>query len=344
MKILHWVWVLVLLTACGPTKKKVLPPSTPHWVAVERITSAHLRGLHCVDDSVAWASGTEGTVMLLSDGIHWKDVSISTARGKDLRDVHGFDAQTAVAMSSGNGVAIYRTRDAGATWVPVYEDTNQSVFYDGIDFNANGLGVAYGDPIDGRMALLVSMDFGANWEAVVDSLRPPMDSNEAGYAASGTGIVVQEDRILVATGGGPKSRILVFDPSLNLVAQHLVPIETNPGSGIFSIAALSADNIIAVGGSYMDSTASSSNCAVTIDGNAWIPITVQNPRGYRSCIAVSRTGEYLISVGRTGSDYSTDAGLTWRSMGDEGYFTCDLYSKSGWAAGRNGKLARLEWK
>ena len=266
------------------------------------------------------------------------------AKNQDLRDIHGFDRNNAVAISAGNGVSIYRTGDGGKSWRIAYEDTHRVVFFDGLDFNASGFGVAYGDPMDGKMALLMSQDFGATWKAVEDSLRPELDSNEAGYAASGTGIIVTDSTVSIATGGGPKSRMFVFDHVWNLLEEHLIPIESGAGSGIFSICSQNGKSFIAVGGSYIDSANTTSNCAVAIDGEAWLPITVQNPGGYRSCVSITANGEHAVAVGRSGSDLTRDGGLTWKSIGKEGYFTCDLFGMNGWAAGRNGKMARLVWK
>lgn len=336
--------LLLLLTGCGTEQQQISIPTEPEWAPLERITSAHLRGMHCISDSMAWASGTQGTVLLCIDGLHWSEVSIPMAKNQDLRDIHGFDRNNAVAISAGNGVSIYRTGDGGKSWRIAYEDTHRVVFFDGLDFNASGFGVAYGDPMDGKMALLMSQDFGATWKAVEDSLRPELDSNEAGYAASGTGIIVTDSTVIIATGGGPKSRMFVFDHVWNLLEEHLIPIESGAGSGIFSICSQNGKSFIAVGGSYIDSANTTSNCAVAIDGEAWLPITVQNPGGYRSCVSITANGEHAVAVGRSGSDLTRDGGLTWKSIGKEGYFTCDLFGMNGWAAGRNGKMARLVWK
>ena len=136
------------------------------------------------------------------------------AKNQDLRDIHGFDRNNAVAISAGNGVSIYRTGDGGKSWRIAYEDTHRVVFFDGLDFNASGFGVAYGDPMDGKMALLMSQDFGATWKAVEDSLRPELDSNEAGYAASGTGIIVTDSTVIIATGGGTQESHVCLRPCL----------------------------------------------------------------------------------------------------------------------------------
>lgn len=334
------------LTACGQKQESVTTSSTtPYWSKSERATKAHIRGLFMVNEDIAWASGTEGTVLRCTDGTSWQDVSVPNTVELDFRDIHAFDSNNAVVISAGNGVSIYRTADGGDSWSLAFEDTNRSVFYDGIDFNTSGVGFAYGDPdAEGPISMLRSSDHGSTWQPLDSALRPVLDSNEAGYAASGTGIIYSNDRLLIATGGGPKSRLISMDGKTFEASFTEIPIGSAPGSGVFSIASLN-ENVIAVGGDYRDSTNARSNCAISQDGGAtWLPITVQNPRGYRSCVAVSQDGDIAIACGRTGSDYSTDRGMTWKPMGVDGYFTCTIYGRSGWAAGRNGKMARLDWK
>src|SRR6185369_7041332 len=84
-------------------------------------TRASFRGLSVVNEKVVWISGARATVVRTVDG--GKTWSVDTIPGKgtlDLRDIHAFDAKTAVAISSGEaekGLAnILRTTDGGATW------------------------------------------------------------------------------------------------------------------------------------------------------------------------------------------------------------------------------------
>lgn len=335
--------IVVLITACGPKQPETASKIQPVWKPTERVTKAHLRGMHVLSETVAWASGTEGTVLTTTNGETWRSMQIPSGAELDFRDIEAFSAQEAIVMSSGNGVAIYRTSNGGKDWINVYSDSTPEVFFDGFDFLPSGLGVAYGDPVDGRMAILTTTDHGKTWSALPENLRPVLDSNEAGYAASGTGVVLTDTVFYIATGGGPKSRIFEFDLTGQLKKEHLIPIESNPGSGIFSICSVPDHGFAAVGGSYLDSTNARSNCAILQRGSSWLGITVQNPRGYRSCVASNDDGSMLVAVGRTGSDLSYDGGLTWRPMGNEGYFTCDLHGTTGWAAGRNGKMAKLSF-
>lgn len=295
-----------------------------------------------VNDSVAWASGTDGTVLRTIDGNTWIDVSVPEAEKLDFRDVHAFDQNNALVMNSGNGLSIFRTSDGGSTWSIVFHEADSSYFFDGMDFNSDGIGYAYGDPIDGRMTLIESIDFGKHWNWVDEKFRPVLDSAEASYAASGTGIKVMVDQLWIATSGGKKSHVYSRLRDFSQLIPNETPLFSEAGAGIFSITFWNMQEGVIVGGSYIDSTNATSNCAITSDGGkTWEMIAENNPRGYRSCVASNEDGSLLVAVGRSGSEYSLDKGKTWVANGDEGYFSCAISNEAGWAVGRNGKMARL---
>src|SRR4051794_8873037 len=89
------------------------------WSPTPTGTEARLRGLSAVSRHVAWASGSQGTVLRTVDGGRsWRQVAPEGTAALDFRDIEAFDARTAVALSIGEGEAsrIYRTTDGGRTW------------------------------------------------------------------------------------------------------------------------------------------------------------------------------------------------------------------------------------
>lgn len=318
-------------------------PATPSIKSIEKTVANHLRGLYQVDDNIVWASGTKCSVLNTNNGKDWTDVSVKDTANLDFRDIHAFNENEAVVLSAGNGVSIFYTGDGGSNWKLVYSDTNASMFFDGMDFNKQGIGFAFGDPINGKMQLLKSVDFGKSWTKVLPENQPNLLENEAGFAASGTGIIVSEEEIKIATGGGIKSRMLVSNIK-ELDWKYVdTPIKSGDGTGIFSMAFMDKLNGVIVGGNYVDSTNSSSNCAISGDGGrTWKLISNKNPRGYRSCIAANRNGSTLITSGRTGVEYSLDNGKSWKSLSDQGYYSVSLHESTGWAVGRYGKMAKIE--
>ena len=54
--------------------------------------------------------------------------------------------------------------------------------------------------------------------------------------------------------------------------------------------------------------------------------------------------ETLLTVGRTGTDYSTDGGRTWAPFSDQGFYALSFApTGEGWAVGADGRAARLTY-
>ena len=80
--------------------------SAPVWQVQTSGTTASLRGIQAVNEEMAWASGTGGTVLrTLDGGAHWLPCAVPDAEsdGKtlDFRGVQAVDAETAMVMASG---------------------------------------------------------------------------------------------------------------------------------------------------------------------------------------------------------------------------------------------------
>jgi len=241
-------------------------------------------------------------------------------------------------MSSGNGVRLYHTSDGGGTWALSFEDTNSAIFFDGMDFYG-GRGMAYGDPQNGSFDILQSSDSGRSWTRGLANMPATLDG-EAGFAASGTGIVLGKSAIWIATGGAAKSRIFRVgaDSAWSTVNS---PLLSAPGSGIFSMAFSDDTHGIVVGGDYVDSTRMTQNCAYTNDGGkSWMECE-SNPSGYRSCV-VFIDDNTAISTGRSGTDISYDGGVNWTLLSKQGYYSCAAASDWVIGTGRSGKIGRLK--
>lgn len=336
------IMVLLGLFSCHVSELLVGELGNP-ILSVEVPSDAHFRGIQSVNDKIVWLSGTRGTVLRTENGGRkWKDITVPNCEHLDFRDIHALDENKAWVLSSGNGVTIYHTIDGGKNWELQFEDSLKSVFFDGMDFSSPDHGVAFGDPINGVMDILITND-GKNWKRVASENIPLAWEDEAGFAASGTGIVNQGRNVWIATGGGEISRIIKSDDFGETWRAIQTPIIGGNGAGVFSMAFKDELTGVIVGGDYVDSTRVSYNCAFTLDGGeTWSLVETNGPKGYRSCVAFTAKGD-AIACGRTGVDLSIDL-KNWSSLSNEGYFTCDAADNYVWFAGRRGKVGKLELK
>jgi photosystem II stability/assembly factor-like uncharacterized protein len=60
-----------------------------------------------------------------------------------------------------------------------------------MSFWSSSEGIAFGDPIDGRLLILRTSDAGESWTEAPLEQRPRVQDGQAGFAASNTAMTVQ---------------------------------------------------------------------------------------------------------------------------------------------------------
>src|SRR5580658_1273075 len=109
-----------LVAAQSPAPAPSQPQSSapPVWQMQDSGTIASLRGIDSVDGQVAWASGSDGTVLKTIDGgAHWQKCATPDADKDgaklDFRGVEAWDSASAIVMASGPGdkSRLYKTVD-----------------------------------------------------------------------------------------------------------------------------------------------------------------------------------------------------------------------------------------
>jgi photosystem II stability/assembly factor-like uncharacterized protein len=328
-------------------------PTLPHWIAQTSGTTAELRGLMALSDKVAWASGTGGTVLRTVDGgAHWQVLHVPGADSLDFRDIHAVDDRIAWVLSIGPGSnsRIYKTRDAGATWTLQFTNAEPKAFYDAIAFWDSDHGIAMSDPVDGYFRIITTKNGGRTWELMPTDSMPPALENEGAFAASGTCLIVADDSIAYfATGGAMSARVFrSMDRGNSWRVSDTPVVAGSPSAGIFSLAFRDRRRGIAVGGDYRKPIEVTQNVAGSNKyGEEWFAATHEFPHGYRSAVAyVPKTGgRLLIAVGTSGSDISADFGASWTAIDHTGYNSVAFADtrNSGWAAGPQGRIGKLEW-
>ncbi|MGW0756656.1 WD40/YVTN/BNR-like repeat-containing protein [Streptomyces sp. NPDC002814] len=339
---------LAVLTCAGPTQAG--EDRVPHWELKDSgTTDVRFRGLAAVSRNTAWLAGSAGTVLRTTDGgASWRNVSPPGAAGLEFRDVEAFDARRAVVLAIGEGEAsrVYRTEDGGATWTESFRNTDARAFYDCMTFFDRRHGLALSDPVDGKFRILSTSDGGRSWKVLPDTGMPAALDGEFGFAASGQCLVAAGPKdVWLATGGGAHARVLHSTDRGRTWTAADTPIPAgDPARGVFALAFRDRAHGLAVGGDYRPDQASPQAAARTSDGGrSWQP-AAQPPPAYRSgatWLPYSRSA--ALAVGPTGTDLTTDAGRTWRTVDSGSYDTVDCTPDLGcWAAGEKGRVARLE--
>src|SRR4051794_1747242 len=308
------------------------------WHLTPTGATARLRGLTAVNERVAWASGSQGTVLRTLDrGATWQQVGPPGTSNLQFRDNQAFDADHAVILSIGNGSdsRIYVTSDGGATWELAFVNADPDAFYDCMTFFDRKRGLALSDPPPGggKFRILATDDGGHSWHLVDPAGMPPALLGEAGFAASGQCITSKAHTAWFGTGGGTVARVFRSDDRGKTWTVSATPIRSGPTAGIFSLAFRDEHHGLAVGGDFTAPLASPDNFAETSDsGRSWRLVPAAPPE-YRSGSTWIH-GQTAIAVGPTGSDVSQNGGTTWTRFDSGSFDTTDCAGPNAcWASG-----------
>jgi photosystem II stability/assembly factor-like uncharacterized protein len=337
------------------------------WEIETSNTTADLRGIHSVGNGVAWASGTNGTVLRTEDsGYVWQTCAVPAgAEHLDFRGVQGFDANTAIVMSSGKGdlSRLYKTTDGCHTWKLIFTNPDADGFWDAIQFSdreqtsssheANG--VLLGDPVDGVFAIFITQNGGDSWTRWNENdpkHLPKAANGESLFAASNQAAVMpgSNGSFAFVTGGTQSKIYLAFSSkSLGFIS--------GPSAGAFAIAArrfsgsASADFMV-VGGDYAKPDSPGSSAFISsprfVIGSRGFSRPNTPPHGYRSSVAYDAGTKSWITVGPNGTDISTDDGKNWRPVHPNAALQETSGADRNWNAislpfvvGPNGRIGKL---
>jgi photosystem II stability/assembly factor-like uncharacterized protein len=324
-----------------------------HWVAQESGATVRLRGVSAVSRRIAWASGAAGTFARTTDGGRtWRAAQVPGAAELDFRDVDAFDADTAYLLAIGEGERsrIYKTTDGGRSWVLQFQNRRAAGFYDCMAFWDARRGVAISDPVDGRFLVITTEDGGRNWREIDPSGIPFALEGEGAFAASGTCVAVGgKADVWFGTGGEVGARVFHSTDGGRTWGLNAVSLAAGKAAGVFSLDFADARRGVAVGGDYTKEREAAGNAALSFNGGAdWQAVGEgSRPGGYRSGVAYvpGTRGRTLVAVGPSGSDFSTDGGRTWKTLGAEGFHALSVAPRGdvAWAVGEGGRVARLDF-
>ncbi|HTU50155.1 MAG TPA: hypothetical protein VMF56_06155 [Acidobacteriaceae bacterium] len=339
-------------------------PARAQWQLERSGTSASLRGVHAVTADIAWASGTNGTVLrTLDGGQNWRSCAVPAGAEKlDFRSVWAWDADHAMVMSSGPGEEskLYSTHDGCRTWSPVFTNPDADGFWDSLQFDGTRFGVILGDPVQGSFTMFVTYDGGGQWTRQVNPCLRTMNPKQGAFAASNQSLaIIPLQDANSAPGAGTNHQIwfgtsggwlygfelapleLISAPGGNSAANgcthtRVLPDGSKGSAGIFAIAFHDTTNGTVVGGDYAQPQNGAGTAAFTTDGRHW-HVALHPPPGYRSTVAWNPTDATWIAAGSTGSDISHDNGNTWQPLDHSNWNAISLP----FIVGPDGRIARL---
>lgn len=292
-----------------------------------------VRGVHVVNDSVAWISGTNGFFgKTINRGETWEFGTISTKHPTDYRSIYAFDQNTAIAVGIGTPAVIYKTKDGGQNWDLVYFNADSNMFLDGIKFENSLQGVVVGDPIGGFVFILETFDQGDHW---LESTKTAAMVQEGAFAASNSSIGVYGNGGYVFGFGSPVgTRILNYNNKKldDHFHTYQVPFFKGEACGIYALDVKPNKGwVVAVGGSYLEPERRDSCSYISFDyGQTFKPLP-NDAGGYRSCVQFIPNSDYGILVASYNSVWiSHNLGKQWTDLDLEGVFAFNYAPNGSW--------------
>ncbi|RZM07937.1 MAG: oxidoreductase [Pedobacter sp.] len=306
-----------------------------------------MRGLSVVSDQVAWVSGSNGSIgRTLNGGKDWQWTKPEGYEKLDFRDIEAFDDLRAVIINAGFPAQVLLTADGGKSWKQTYLNKDSLAFLDGMDFWDAKNGIIFGDPIKNKLMLLTTKDGGHSWQDISANLKKEMKVGEAGFAASGTTIQARgKGKVWISTGGSVSNIYYSANYGKSWKVYPCPIIQGQNSTGPFSMDFLDEKRGIVVGGDYLKDKESFNNAQLTNDGGkTWFKPDV-SVFGYRSGVVFSDK-LHCYATGTSGTDYSTDGGITWHQL-SELKFNAVKKAKKGsliLLAGSKGQIYQLSYQ
>lgn len=341
LRFINILFISVFFLTLGCNKTEV----PEHDVLIKKMVSGadvDLRGLHQLNDTVVWVSGMYGTYLITHDGgTHWHLDSVPGAGMLDFRSVWALNPDTAFLVSAGTPARIYKTANGGKSWNIVFSTDNPSVFLDATGFWDQNTGIVMGDPVNGRLYLLKTIDGGDTWRRIPKTKLPPSLLMEGGYAASGTCLEIMGDGFAWLGTGGDSARVYMTNDRGETWTVRTSPLLSGGQmKGIYTLSFKNPQSGIAAGGEWNNPDPTKSRAYTTDGGMTW-----ELGKGVDSYCSGSChvKGDIFLACGQSGIDISEDNGKTWFHISDEHLYGLAFSEdgRIGFGTGPDGKIVKL---
>ncbi|MCU0720954.1 MAG: hypothetical protein MUC83_14685 [Pirellula sp.] len=321
------------------------------WQVFEHEPRPSLRGIYPINDETAWACGNMGTVLKLSNrGATATLCKVQRLEQSDFRAIYAWDSQRCIVATAGQPACIAKTMDGGVTWQIVFQSNFAESFINGMKFVDGQRGIAFGDPIQGRLEIFITADGGSSWKTLPPDRCPVVETGEAGFAASNSSIALYDDRVWIGLGGRNGNARLIHCSIPNFQIGEVInwqwesldiaSVKSGPSSGIFSIGLNDTTGWV-VGGDYQQTDKNEFVAAFCNDRGVTWKKPASWPRGFRSSVIPLPSQKSWLAVGPTGTDIAKE-NRPWEPLSDIGFHSV-VATPSGaiWASGSDGRIGRL---
>ena len=353
---------LVLLTLVGCTRSGAThaPEASSPAVTLtpqESGTEVLLISVSAVSETVAWTSGTNGTVLRTTDGGQsWQERPLPGPDSLQFRDVEAMSARVAYVLSIGRGAAsrIYKTTDGGASWTLQFQNDEPRAFFDCMAFWDARSGFAFSDAVeqpDGthRFVILTTSDGGATWRPVSPKRLPRAFDGEGSFAASGTCAAAQgKHNGWIGTGNAPgrPARVLYTTDRGTTWRAVPVPVDASSAAGVASVIFRDPQHGLALGGDIGRPAHTDSSTARTANGGRTWQLASSPPFAgpvYGAAYVPGASTPTVVAAGPGGVAYSTDEARSWTPLDTTAYWGVAFSPEgNGWLAGPEGRLTRVQ--
>ena len=230
----------------------------------------------------------------------------------------------------------------------VYEESNEKVFYDSMQFWNDNEGIALSDPTSNCLSILLTNDGGKTWQKPSCDKLPKVNEGEAAFAASNTNIIIKGNNTWIVSGG-KKSRVFYSsDKGINWTVYETPIVQGEAMTGIFTADFYNDKIGFIAGGNYEKPNQNFQNKALTLNGGkTWKLVGENSGFGYASCIQFipNSNGKRLVCVGSTGLFCSNDSGTSWSQLSqDNSLYTLRFIDNATAIAAGKDKIIRIKFQ
>ena len=338
---------LFLLISCKP---RIFEVSKKYSIIVDTILTDQIsiRAI-LIDENKVWYASDKNRVGFydLITNIKSEHTLAKDSLSLEFRSI-AQTSESILVLSIANPAILFKINKKDFTVKLVYQENNEKVFYDSMQFWNNQEGIAIGDPTEDCFSIITTRDGGDSWQKMTCDKLPKFAEGEAFFAASNSNIVIKGSKTFIVSGG-KKSRLYESkDQGFTWKVSDTPIIQGETMTGIFSADFYNEKIGFAVGGNFEKQSNNAANKIFTFDGGETWKIAAQNQSfGYASCVQFipNTKGKQLITSGTSGVFYSEDQGSNWEKIiSDNDLHTIRFQNDSiAFAAGKN-KMIRIHFR